>query len=114
MVAISGCQLSLFPELRGITQMPFGVETVLPVGPLAYRVNRETAKIEKPFISERFHVTNANKSQVRKAVHALKAETSPFGLKSYRRWRHCLDPYRRAFQVEPEIRATIRAGNAMA
>ena len=63
-VAISGCQLSLFPESRGITQMPFGVETVLPVGPLAYRVNRETAKIEKPFISERFHVTNANKSQV--------------------------------------------------
>lgn len=63
-IAINGCQLSRFPETRGISQMPFGVETVFPVGPLAYRVNQNTGKIGEGFISERFHIVNANKSPV--------------------------------------------------
>ena len=63
-IAINGCQLGRFPETRGISQMPFGVESVFPVGPLAYRVNRSTGKIGEGFISERFHIVNANKSSV--------------------------------------------------
>jgi hypothetical protein len=63
-VAINGCQLSRFPETRGISQMPFGVETVFPVGPLAYRFNESTGKIGEAFISERFHIVNANNSAV--------------------------------------------------
>jgi hypothetical protein len=63
-IAINGCQLGRFPETRGISQMPFGVEAVFPVGPLAYRVDRETAKIKDGFISERYHIVNANKAWV--------------------------------------------------
>jgi hypothetical protein len=63
-IAINGCQLGTFPETRGISQMPFGVETVFPVGPLAYRVNRDTSKIGQGFISERFHIMNANSAIV--------------------------------------------------
>jgi hypothetical protein len=63
-VAINGCQLSLFAVTRGISQMPFGVETVFPVGPLAYRVNRGNGKIGEGFVSERFHIVNTNKAQV--------------------------------------------------
>jgi hypothetical protein len=63
-IAINGCQLGRFPETRGISQMPFGVEAVFPVGPLAYRIDRDTAKIRDGFISERHHIVNANKAQV--------------------------------------------------
>jgi hypothetical protein len=63
-IAINGCQLGRFPETRGITQMPFGVEAAFPVGPLAYRIDRATAKIGEGFISERYHIVNANKAQV--------------------------------------------------
>jgi len=63
-IAINGCQLSSFPETRGITQMPFGVETVFPVGPLAYRINPNTGRLGGGFISERFHIVNANKAEI--------------------------------------------------
>jgi hypothetical protein len=63
-IAINGCQLGAFPEPRGISRMPFGVEAVFPVGPLAYRIDRETAKIRDGFISERYHIINANQAQV--------------------------------------------------
>jgi hypothetical protein len=63
-VAINGCQLGRFPETRGISQMPFGVESVFPVGPLAYRFNESTGKIGNGFISERFHIVNANNTPV--------------------------------------------------
>jgi hypothetical protein len=44
--------------------MPFGVEAVFPVGPLAYRINRETRKFEGSFISERFYLVNRNNATV--------------------------------------------------
>ena len=64
MIAINGCQLGVFPETRGISQLPFGVEAVFPVGPMAYRVNRDTGKIGQGFVSERFHIINANNATV--------------------------------------------------
>jgi hypothetical protein len=63
-VAINGCQLSRFPDAHGITQMPFGVETVFPVGPLAVAYDAETGRFGEGYISERFHITNANKAQI--------------------------------------------------
>jgi type I restriction enzyme S subunit len=63
-IAVNGCQLSVFPETRGISQMPFGVEAVFPVGPLAYRLNVATHKIEGSFISERYHLVNRNSAKV--------------------------------------------------
>ena len=63
-IAINGCQLGLTPGARGITQMPFGVETVFPVGPLQYSINRATNKIEGASISLRFSIINHNKAAI--------------------------------------------------
>lgn len=63
-IAINGCQLGWTPGARGITQMPFGVETVFPVGPLQYAINRETRKFEGASISLRFSITNHNNAAI--------------------------------------------------
>ena len=63
-IAVNGCQLSTFPVAHGITQMPFGVEAVFPVGPLTYEIDSETRKFERSFISERFHLVKNNNSLV--------------------------------------------------
>ena len=63
-IAINGCQLGWIPGGRGITQYPFGVETVFPVGPLAMRLNKETRKVEETFVSERFAILNKNNSPI--------------------------------------------------
>jgi hypothetical protein len=63
-IAVNGRQLSSFPETRGISRMPFGVEAVFPVGPLAVKVDRETGRLGEAFISNRFHITNANNADI--------------------------------------------------
>jgi hypothetical protein len=63
-IAINGCQLGLTPGARGITQMPFGVETVFPIGPLQYSINRATNKIEGTSISLRFSIINHNNTAI--------------------------------------------------
>jgi hypothetical protein len=63
-IAINGCQLGLTPGARGITQMPFGVETVFPIGPLQVSINRETKKIEGASISLRFSIVNHNNAAI--------------------------------------------------
>ncbi|MFG1384009.1 hypothetical protein [Xanthobacter versatilis] len=63
-IAINGCQLGWMPAARGITQMPFGVETVFPFGPLQYAIDRETGKIEGASISLRFFINNHNNSAI--------------------------------------------------
>jgi hypothetical protein len=63
-IAINGCQLGITPGARGITQMPFGVETVFPVGPLRYSINRATNKIEGASISPRFSIINHNNTSI--------------------------------------------------
>lgn len=63
-IAINGCQLGWTPGARGITQMPFGVETVFPVGPLQYAINRETLKMEGASISSRFSIFNHNNTAI--------------------------------------------------
>jgi type I restriction enzyme S subunit len=63
-IAINGCQLGLTPGARGITQMPFGVETVFPIGPLQVSINRETKKIEGSSISLRFSIVNHNNAAI--------------------------------------------------
>ncbi|CAD5291691.1 conserved hypothetical protein [Bosea sp. 62] len=63
-IAINGCQLGWTPGARGITRMPFGVESVFPVGPLQYAINRETSKIEGASISLRFSIINHNNTAI--------------------------------------------------
>lgn len=63
-IAVSGSQLSLMSLDRGISQMPYGVEAVFPVGPLAFRIDPATHKIGDGFVSERFHILNSNEAEV--------------------------------------------------
>lgn len=58
-IAVNGCQLSngQFPELFGISQFPFAVEAVFPVGPYQVKIDRDTLKAvdcghqHRPFVS---------------------------------------------------------------
>ena len=61
-VAISGAQLDLFPIPTGITQLPWVVETVFPVGPMQVTFRRDAdAKVSR---SERFEVLNQNRQPI--------------------------------------------------
>lgn len=44
-IAINGCRTTGGYQDNGITQMPFAVEAVFPVGPLAVQVNRNDGKV---------------------------------------------------------------------
>jgi hypothetical protein len=51
-IAINGCRTTgLGYQDNGITQLPFAVEAVFPVGPLAVRVNRN----DGPVVGDAFH-----------------------------------------------------------
>jgi hypothetical protein len=63
-IAISGAQLGAMPLDHGISRLPYIVEAVLPVGPLAFAVDRDTGKIGSGHVSERFVVRNANGAAV--------------------------------------------------
>jgi hypothetical protein len=53
-IAINGCRTTgLGYQDNGITQLPFAVEAVLPVGPLAARVNRNDGRV----VDDAFHTT---------------------------------------------------------
>jgi hypothetical protein len=63
-VAVNSCRLSPWPEVIGITQWPFAVEAVFPVGPLAIPVDVTTGEFGQSYQSVRLSVTNRNGSQV--------------------------------------------------
>ncbi|MEH2562374.1 Arm DNA-binding domain-containing protein [Bradyrhizobium sp. AZCC 2289] len=89
-IAIDGCQLG-WPDARGTTQLPFGVETVFPVGPLRYELNPDTAKIKGKSISERFVIINQNGKPVATTpfvdpVYAGVADAAEVRAKDYVVW----------------------------
>ncbi|MGY3396466.1 hypothetical protein ACVWW6_009057 [Bradyrhizobium sp. USDA 3311] len=63
-IAIGGAQLGMMPLDHGISRLPYVVEAVLPVGPLAFAVDHDTGKIGDGHVSERFAIRNANGSPV--------------------------------------------------
>lgn len=63
-VAINGCQLSRWAELRGISQAPFAVEMAFAVGPWAIPVSKD-AQFGDAYRSIRGEVKNQNDSPVR-------------------------------------------------
>jgi hypothetical protein len=64
-IAISGAQLGAMPLEHGISRLPYVVEAVLPVGPLAIAIDRDTGKVGDSHISERFKIFNANGAPVK-------------------------------------------------
>ena len=65
-IAIDGSQLSRFPDTHGISQVPFVVECVFAVGPLAIPVDPETRKLGRAFQSGEASVENRNTAAVPK------------------------------------------------
>jgi hypothetical protein len=64
-IAIGGAQLGAMPLDHGISRLPYVVEAVLPVGPLAIAIDRDTGKIGDSHVSERFAIRNANGAPVK-------------------------------------------------
>ncbi len=65
-IAVNGCLLSAWPggESHGITQWPFIVEAVFPIGPLTIRVGADGKFLGDARNSHRPSIRNANKSDV--------------------------------------------------
>ncbi|MGY4505786.1 hypothetical protein ACVWYH_009743 [Bradyrhizobium sp. GM24.11] len=63
-IAISGAQLGALTLEHGVSQLPYAVETVFPVGPIQFSVDITTSKISDPRVSTRFGIKNANGAPV--------------------------------------------------
>ncbi|WP_157615521.1 hypothetical protein [Rhizobacter sp. Root404] len=65
-VAVNGCRLrnGPFPALNGISQFPYAVEAVFPVGPYQIRIDRGTLKAVGQGYQERFNVTKPTGANV--------------------------------------------------
>lgn len=65
-IAIDGSQLSKSPDTHGVSQMPFVVEAVFPIGPIAVGIDPDTGKLGPAFRTVEVIVENRNKSPVYK------------------------------------------------
>jgi type I restriction enzyme S subunit len=65
-IAVNGCRLRSgpFPALVGISQFPFAVEAVFPVGPYQIRIDRETLEVVARGHQHRPYVLNKNGAEV--------------------------------------------------
>jgi hypothetical protein len=65
-IAIDGSQLSKFPHTHGMSRLPFAVESVFAIGPLAISMDPETRKLGSAFQTVQTSVENRNKAAVPK------------------------------------------------
>jgi type I restriction enzyme S subunit len=65
-IAVNGCRLrnGPFPALIGISQYPYAVEAVFPVGPYELKIDRHTLEVIDSGHQHRLYVLNKNRSQV--------------------------------------------------
>jgi len=65
-IAVNGCRMrnGPFPALHGISQFPYAVEAVFPVGPYQIRIDRDSLKTIGDGHQIRFHVSKPNRSEV--------------------------------------------------
>lgn len=65
-IAVNGCRMrhGPFPALYGISQYPYAVEAVFPVGPYQIRIDRDSLKTIGQGHQIRFHVSKANGAEV--------------------------------------------------
>ena len=61
LIAING---HLLEERRGISQLPYAVEAVFPIGPLAVSINKRTSESSEPYNSERRSVRKSSGADV--------------------------------------------------
>jgi len=64
-IAINSCRLSRFAEEFGISQWPFVVEAMFPIGPIEVRFNHDEGEFGQARQGLRFSISNANGAAVR-------------------------------------------------
>ena len=67
-IGIDQSQINRFPDLNGISRVPFVVEAVFPIGPLAIEVDVLSGKLGSGFQTIEPEVLNRNKSPVSKTI----------------------------------------------
>lgn len=65
-IAVNGCRMrhGPFPALHGISQFPYAVEAVFPVGPYQIRIDRHSLRKVGAGHQTRFHIPKPNGSKV--------------------------------------------------
>jgi len=65
-IAVNGCRLrhGPFSALRGVSQFPYAVEAVFPVGPYEIRIDRQTLAIVGQGYQTRFYISKPGGSKV--------------------------------------------------
>tara|TARA_R110002051_G_scaffold297604_1_gene364061 strand:+ start:172 stop:975 length:804 start_codon:yes stop_codon:yes gene_type:complete len=63
-IALNSCRLSRMREDFGISQWPYAVEAVFPIGPVAVSLNRTTLESSEAYQSQRFAITNKNGAEI--------------------------------------------------
>lgn len=65
-IAVNGCQLrhGPFPALDGISQFPYAVEAVFPIGPRQLRIDRASQRVVSNGYQERHTIAKPNGAQV--------------------------------------------------
>lgn len=65
-IAVNGCQLrhGPFPALHGISQFPYAVEAVFPIGPYQLKIDKKTLKCVGDGFQERYSISKPNGSSV--------------------------------------------------
>ncbi len=58
-IAVNGCQLGALPIHHGVSQLPYAVEAVYPVGPLAIPVDKKTGAFGTPYLSNQWAIKSA-------------------------------------------------------
>jgi len=64
-IAIDGSQLSRFPLPHGSSRMPYIVEAVFAMGPLAFKIDNKTGRFAGTAYTVRFVISNRNNAAVR-------------------------------------------------
>ena len=59
LIAVNGCQLGALPMHHGLSQLPYAVEAVYPVGPIAVPIDKETREFGTPYLSNQWAIKSA-------------------------------------------------------
>jgi type I restriction enzyme S subunit len=65
-IAVNGCRLrnGPFSALHGVSQFPYALEAVFPIGPYEFRFDRQTLAIVGQGYQKRFHISKPSGSNV--------------------------------------------------
>ena len=79
-IAVNGCQLGAFPIQHGLSQLPYAVEAVYPVGPIAIPVDKETGAFGKPYVSNQWEIESAQGAPVQTSMFVNKKYSNISGV----------------------------------